>query len=210
MQDEITKHGKKIYKKAVSKEHSFLEKAKDIFVEILIIVFAVTLSIWFHSWSEDNHNEKDAIGFLTDLKIDLKDDILNLQHSKKTTQNNIQTITNKQDLVNTENVFTKINNGNFEGFKSSGKIGHITNDKIRLELLKYYGNTFSATRFYDNVSNNYLQKLKEENSESLPTQKQINLQKTYIKEAQTNILYYDKTINGIENIIKQIDAILAE
>ncbi|RZL45450.1 MAG: hypothetical protein EOP00_17415 [Pedobacter sp.] len=210
MQDEITKHGKKIYKKAMSKEHSFAEKVKDILIEILIIVFAVTLSIWFHSWSENRHNENDAIGFLTDLKSDLNNDILNLRHSKKTAQNNIQIINNKQDLVNTETVFTKISNGNFEGFKTSGKIGHISNSKLRLELLNYYGDTYFATRFYDDMSNNYLQTLKIENSESTPTQKQINLQKTYIKEAQTNVIYYDKTIKETEDIIKLIDAQLAE
>ena len=43
----------------MSKEHSFADKVKVILIEILISVFAVTLSIWFHSWSENRHNEND-------------------------------------------------------------------------------------------------------------------------------------------------------
>ena len=60
MQDEILKHTKKIYNEIKSQKHSFGEKAKEIIIEILIIVFAVTLSIWLHSWSEERHQQKEA------------------------------------------------------------------------------------------------------------------------------------------------------
>jgi hypothetical protein len=49
---EIVKHTKKIYKVWHSKEHTFMQKFKEFLLEIFIIVFAVTLSIWFHNWSE--------------------------------------------------------------------------------------------------------------------------------------------------------------
>lgn len=49
MQDKILKHTEKIYNEIKIQKHSFGEKAKEIIIEILIIVFAVTLSIWLHS-----------------------------------------------------------------------------------------------------------------------------------------------------------------
>jgi hypothetical protein len=48
MQDEVTKHTRKIFKTIKNPSHTFSEKLKEIVVEILIIVFAVTLSIWLH------------------------------------------------------------------------------------------------------------------------------------------------------------------
>ena len=68
MQDEIAKHGKKIYS-TVKSHNSFNEKLKEVIVEIFIIVFAVTLSIWLHSWSEHKH---EAEKFLMELKSDIE------------------------------------------------------------------------------------------------------------------------------------------
>src|ERR1700749_2090837 len=83
MQDEVTKHTKKIYKTVKDKEHSFAEKAKEVIVEICIIVFAVTLSIWLHEWSEQRHEQKVATEFLKGLKQDLLTDIKLLEENKK-------------------------------------------------------------------------------------------------------------------------------
>ena len=49
MQDEVTKHTKKIYDTVKNPNHTFGQKVKEVFMEIFIIVFAVTLSIWLHS-----------------------------------------------------------------------------------------------------------------------------------------------------------------
>ena len=70
MQDEVLKHTEKIYKTIKNKKHSLKDKLKEIIIEILIIVFAVTLSIYLHSWSEHNHQEKEVTEFLIDLKSD--------------------------------------------------------------------------------------------------------------------------------------------
>src|SRR5471030_1938443 len=85
MQDEVTKHTKKIYKTVKDKEHTFAEKFKEVIVEIFIIVFAVTLSIWLHSWSEDRHEHKVAIAFLKGLKKDLYEDVKQLNANRELT-----------------------------------------------------------------------------------------------------------------------------
>jgi len=56
-------------------QHSFWEKVKEVAIEIFIIVFAVTLSIWLHSWSDHRHEQKEVEEFLSGLKGDLAKDI---------------------------------------------------------------------------------------------------------------------------------------
>ena len=64
------------------KRHSFSEKVKEITFEILIIVFAVTLSIKLHEWSEHRHQQQEVKEFLSDLHEDLKEDIESLKATK--------------------------------------------------------------------------------------------------------------------------------
>jgi hypothetical protein len=85
MQDEVTKHTRKIYRAMNDRRRSFAEKTKEIIVEILIIVFAVTLSIWFHSWSEHRHEQKEVREFLIGIKDDLNKDIKLLEENRNTT-----------------------------------------------------------------------------------------------------------------------------
>jgi hypothetical protein len=82
MQDELTKHGLKIYKTMSDKKHSFGEKFREIFIEIAIIVFAVTLSIYVHSWSEHRHEQKEVKEFLRGLKTDLTNDLVQLKDNR--------------------------------------------------------------------------------------------------------------------------------
>lgn len=154
MQDEIIKHTKKIHSEMSNKNHSFKEKVKEILTEILIIVFAVTLSIWLHSWSEERHQHKDAQIFLTGLKEDLQNDIKNLENTRKTLHETQQQISfvlqltpqkidsikanHKQINSGTNFINTVINNGRYEGFKSSGKINTIENQNLRNRVLSYY------------------------------------------------------------------------
>src|SRR5689334_13378541 len=82
MEHEVASHAKKIYGTVKNPNHSLWEKTKDILVEIFIIVFAVTLSIWFHSWSEHRHEQKEVKEFLKGLRDDLAEDIKQLHTNK--------------------------------------------------------------------------------------------------------------------------------
>ena len=68
MEHEVQGHTKKIYKAWKDPRKKFWYKVKDIGIEIGIIVFAISLSIWFHSWSEHRHEQKDVKAFLIGLK----------------------------------------------------------------------------------------------------------------------------------------------
>jgi hypothetical protein len=162
MQDEVSKHTKKIFKTMSNKKYSMPEKFKEISIEILIIVFAVTLSIKLHDWSEHRHQQKEVKEFLTDLREDLADDIETMNDIKaqltatsedKTyvmsfTEQKFDSIRSTKDSTTFKQEFEKKiptsgitrNNisGNYEGFKSSGKIGNIENKKIKKLMLQYY------------------------------------------------------------------------
>jgi hypothetical protein len=182
MEEEVSKHTKKIFKTMSDKKHSFSEKVKEITFEILIIVFAVTLSIKLHEWSEHRHQQQEVKEFLSDLHEDLKEDIESLKATKSQL---IETVKDKNYVLSiSEPVFDSLRNskdsisfkinfeskiptsgiirnnisGNYEGFKSSGKIGYIENKKIKKLMLKYYQQLIpsmtEAEKYYNlNLSN---------------------------------------------------------
>src|SRR5262249_19026430 len=134
MQDELTKHGLKIYKTMADRKHSFGEKLKEILIEVFIIVFAVTLSIYLHSWSEHHREQKEVHEFLRGLKIDLTDDMRQIKEGRSTTahvQKNFRYASglHKGQLPDSildhyfiyDEVTTHLNSARYEGFKSSGK-----------------------------------------------------------------------------------------
>ena len=157
MQDEVTKHTKKIYDTVKNPKHTFGEKVKEVFVEIFIIVFAVTLSIWLHGWSEHRHQQKEVDKFLNNIKDDLKKDIETLTSEREEyiksnkAYGYILSLNKFQfDSLAKLNISIDfpvhthgqmINSGNYEGFKSSGKIGYIENEKLQQKILAYYQKT---------------------------------------------------------------------
>jgi hypothetical protein len=51
-EQEIIKHTKAIVELTTDRKKTWQHRVKEIAREILIIVFAVSISIWFHNWSE--------------------------------------------------------------------------------------------------------------------------------------------------------------
>jgi hypothetical protein len=82
MQDEVTKHTRKIYEEVKNPGHNIWEKFKEVTIEILIIVFAVTLSIWLHNWSDNREQQKQTDEFLAGIRVDLAKDIQIMEENK--------------------------------------------------------------------------------------------------------------------------------
>lgn len=172
MQEEVTKHTKKIFKTTKNSNFSFSDKAKEITIEIFIIVFAVTISIYFHSWSQHRHEQKQVKAFLTNLKEDLTKDVENLENDKSIyleiskkykyllnlTPFQLDSLKQINFKINfpVQAFGNKINNGNFEGFKSSGKIGFIENEKLKKLILTYYQQIVPNINEIDNIYNQFL------------------------------------------------------
>jgi hypothetical protein len=172
MQEEVKKHTQKIYTAVKNPKHTKGEKAKEIIIEIFIIVFAVTLSIWLHSWSEHKHQQEEVAVFLGNLKNDLKNDIKNMDIEKKAYQESnigyqkILALTSPQlDSIYKSKgkvdfpIYSHgqiMNIGNFEGFKSSGKIGYIEDEKLKQKILSYYQISVPAINEVDKMYTNFL------------------------------------------------------
>jgi hypothetical protein len=175
-EQEVIKHTRKIYKTWFSKEHSFWHKLSDFLVEIFIIVFAVSISIWFHNRSEHAHEQEEVKAFMMGLKSDLLQDIMEMKTDmesyreqgriyaylsslKRNESPNRDTL--KKYTVSIYNT-TELspNNGRFEGFKSSGKIGSIENKELQNDIMDLYQEKIPAllvsSRGYINVKTNLL------------------------------------------------------
>lgn len=153
-EQEVIKHTKKVYKVWNSKEHSFWHKAKEFAIEILIIVFAVSLSIWFHNWSEHRHEQKQVKSFLLGLKTDIAEDIAETNELISIFKQNgksykyLGSLTEadlklNDTLVNEmnglfSNAYLRPNISRYSGFSMSGKLTTIENEKLLQNILNLY------------------------------------------------------------------------
>lgn len=228
MEDEISKHTKKAYREMKNPEHSFWEKAKEIFIEILIIVFAVTISIWLHGWDEHHQQQKEVKEFLVDLKDDLQQDIQSITATRDSVtkknkdyytfievSNNLADTANKKELsysFSTGIVTSKITSGDYEGFKSSGKIGYIENKKLKKAILKYYQETTPLILELEKANTTQILKIIdyviENNNEGVNLFKNIKLKlmlNFYLGESESIIRQYNNAVRQANEIISEIN-----
>ena len=231
MEDEVSKHTKKIYRAIKDPRRSFAEKTKEIVIEVLIIVFAVTLSIWFHSWSEHRHEQKEVQGFLKGLKEDLTKDKSLLQENKNqivqldsnfkfliVLDGNGHSDTIGEAAINDHLYFslpvTHPNIGRYEGFKSSGKIGEIENDSLKENILRFYEQYIPDLSYSENFVNTLQTKmldLRVNKSESMTsrdfvtTSKMKSLFNIGIHNFEVSSDLYDKAMAQADRIIAAID-----
>lgn len=221
MQDEVTKHAKKMYKTVKDPKHTFGEKVKDIIVEICIIVFAVTLSIGLHSWSEHRQEQKEAAEFLKGLKGDLYKDIRLLEANKNSIatvnsnfkqllslKNNQKTDAQKDSVIYGHLEFSTpvshLNIGRYDGFKSSGKIGTIEDDSLKENILVFYQQTLPELGYSENFINSLQLKILDleiDKSDKTPirdfvtTGKMTSLLSLAVYNSQVSIKEYEWALN---------------
>jgi hypothetical protein len=176
MQDEVTKHTRKIYQTMKNRDKGFWEKVREVTIEIFIIVFAVTLSIWLHNWSDHREQRKETAEFLSGLKVDLKEDIAHIEDNRKTFIQQDSTFKFLVDIYNSGEVdtmnqarignhfnfqmrTTHFNIARYDGFKSTGKIGAIENDQLKQGILSYYQQTVPAVNDAEALVNGLQEKL---------------------------------------------------
>lgn len=220
MQEEISKHTKKIYRSMKNQNSAFGEKIKEIFIEIFIIVFAVTFSIWLHDWSEKRHQQKEVKEFLIDIKEDLTNDVRIFEASSKKLQEvskNYKSDNNKNDTTGNDVLELIIllrlpNTGNYEGFKSSGKIGYIENKILKKEILYYYQQLMPLTTLLENKFTDKFEKLNDElklepkitkNILNKPIYKKVASE--YFSQINQNISFYQIDTTYAKSIIQKIE-----
>lgn len=153
-EQEVIKHTKKVFKIWGSSTHSFWGKVREFILEIIIIVFAVTLSIWLHDKSEYKHQQHEVKDFLLGLRQDLLSDLREIKLDKESyiaQEQAFKYVTSVRpggtldpdSLKKHQNWFfntTRLqqNDGRFEGFKASGKIGNISDQTIQNSIMDLY------------------------------------------------------------------------
>ncbi len=159
-EQEVIKHTKKVFEIIRNKNTSFWHKLKDFVLEILIIVFAISISIWFHNWSEHKNEQKIAKTFLSGLKGDIQADIAETEDILKTYDKYKLLYTYLNSLSRNKNpdkdslkkalgyidsyTFLRAHKSRFTGFLSAGKIMSIENDSLTQNILNYYQEVLPA------------------------------------------------------------------
>jgi len=231
MQDEVTKHTKKVFREIKNPHHSLGQKATEIIIEIAIIVFAVTLSISLHNWSEHRHEHQVAGEFLKGLRTDLFKDIEALEENRKTIVNLDSNYSyllgvkkeQRDDKALSSQIHrhliyditsTHLNTARYDGFKSSGKIETISNDSLKEKILFYYQQTITNVTDLENFLNAWQLKILDldaDKDSKLPivdfvtTDKMQGLLGLGSHNFKISIANYEKAIKQAKEIIAEID-----
>jgi len=160
---DVVKHTKEIIEKLKEPRLSWKHRLIDIMVEILIIVFAITLSLLLERWRENSHERTLEKKFLTGLRIDLTNDIQQLQSDSAAysllqngwrylrTSGINNTLLNKDSL----NLYATTllsttgfipNDSRFQALKSSGELIVIEDDSLQNMILDLYQNKITALK----------------------------------------------------------------
>lgn len=233
-ESEIAKYTKKIIETAKEEEKSPWKKIKDITLEIVIIIFSVSLSIGFHSWSEERHEQSEVKSFLRGVQIDLKKDMAEMRQDIQAYKNqkkafnylgNIPTskVASNDSLLIYAPYFYNFtgyggNTGRYEGFKSSGKIAFIENDSLQDHILDLYEEKIPlltvSTDFYKNQKLKFSDYITENtvdypngNITKIMASSPIkNRSKIYLASVNQIIANYEGCITRMESIVNEIES----
>lgn len=232
-EQEIIKHTKKLFG-IWRTDNSFLHKLSEFITEILIIVFAITVSIYFHDRNELRHQRRETKEFLLGLKQDLETDMDEMKGDKESYQQTgivFRYIVGRKlnellshDTINKYGnwIFNTTglipNSGRFEGFKSSGKIGTIENKELQNYIMDLYQENIPSLIVSTNSYTARKQRLFEylQNNLKRTTDTSTNLLAILTTDQAYNIcnslMYvteimsrYDTCINKMKAIINEIN-----
>lgn len=144
---EVIKHTKKVISVVKHAEHSVGQKVREIALEVLIIVFAVSASIWLHGISEHRHEQQKVKTFLLGLKNDLQTNSASLKKESEVVRERTQVFTylagldagSQPDKAEFAMALDKVmfprfgvflQAGRYESFKSSGRLMNIENEQL--------------------------------------------------------------------------------
>jgi hypothetical protein len=215
-EQEIIKHTKKVFKVATDPRKNWKEKLAEIVLEIFIIVFAISLSLYLHERAEkkEEHHLQDE--FLLGLKEDLQNDIKELSEDSVAYVRNLKGFRYFKQLSADQTLPDSVpfywstlfnanilmpNDSRFQGLKSAGKLYVISDKKLLNDILDLYQEKIPAlliaTEMYREVKNNRLVPFLENNLTA--TSKTDNNLKALLKTSAQlrNYMSYDTFISNI-------------
>jgi len=151
---EVAKHGKNVVHLMTKKEHGLAHRIREVAVEIAIIVFAVSMSIWLHGLSEHHHKQQEVRTFLLGLKGDLEGDVSQLTKMREGYKgfdaNHAYLASLDPDkapdwakfkaayAMSGANWYFIPTRSRYDGFLMSGRLINIEDDKLLTEILDLY------------------------------------------------------------------------
>ena len=234
---EVIKHTRKIIK--VVKEPGHIKhKIGDIILEIAIIVFAITLSLFVERYREHQQEEKLEHSFLSNLANDLQGDIKQLKSDSDTyirMRNNFEYLKQAyygkklnadsaaqaaKYLYNTVEFVPA--SSRYEALKASGKLDVIENKKLQVDIVNLYQQTIAKLMLSTHSFSDFKSKLGDYADHNLVVTKTgNNIQKSMESPVAYNMLnrgtyidfilaQYHNTLMHTRQIIKDIEKEKAE
>ena len=157
-EEKVIQHTKKAIQVVGDKEKSWSARIKEFLYEIIIIIIAVSITLWMHNWNDSKHEKEQEKNFLIGIRNNLKNDTANLDYAitflktpiayyedvlKQVNENNIDAEyidTNSSQLIN--DLYFTSDNGLFESFKSSGNLRLIENQNLLSEITSLYTESY--------------------------------------------------------------------
>lgn len=174
-EDEIVKHSKAVIKAWKNPYTSWQKKALEIASEILIIAFAISISVWFHNWSDSLHDRKEEREFLEGLRSDLVGDTSDINSGKLTYEHSLRDFkyflrVGSGDSLNSDSAIV-CNGGFFNSYifgpntsryaalKGSGKFSIIHNKELLRNIIYLHDALFTRIGDLDKYYLQYQQQL---------------------------------------------------
>ena len=153
-EEKVIQHSANALHVLQDKEKGWGKKIKEFLAEILIIVFAVSITLVLHNWNDERHERRMEREFLVGIKNDLDSGIVDMQDGLTWYQTTIDYYVNVRQQLTTHQynpayidsnswalgntLYFDFDRGRFEAFKSSGYLRLIENQTLLKHLMTLY------------------------------------------------------------------------
>ncbi len=153
-EEKVIQHAANAIHVLQGKDKGWVKKLKEFFLEILIIVFAVSITLLFHNWNDTLHEHRQEREFLAGIKSDLDSGAISIDRGIASFQPTIDYFVNVRQELATHQInaayidsnswalkntnYLSFDMGRFEGFKSSGYLRLVGNQTLLKHLMTLY------------------------------------------------------------------------
>jgi len=229
---EIIKHTREIIK-VVKNPGDLKHKIGDTILEIAIIVFAITLSLFVERYREHQQEQKLEHNFLSNLVADLKGDVKQLQGDSLTYTKMSKNFSYLRQAYFGKKLTTDSmgkamdylyntiefvpSSSRYEALKGSGKLDVIENKKLQIDIVNLYQQTIPSLVLSTHMFSDFKSKLgdyfdyhlvRTKTSDNLQTLMQSPVSFNLLDKDGfiENIVYkYSITLTETSNVIKEIE-----
>jgi hypothetical protein len=165
-EEKIIQHSQKAVNLLKNRSKSIKEKTLGFLEEIVIIIIAVSITLAFHNWNDRRTEREIERNFLIGIRQDLLKDAKGTQESVKEFQPTVEYYDTVWQQINSHKIDTALIDGasdallntlyfvydgsRFEGFKSSGYLRLIRNEKLLKDLTQIYSTDMPFEKEMDN------------------------------------------------------------